>query len=317
MKKSYLIRTMVILTTISLFVGVSDISIQDLINIDKDAWNLLYISRIPRVISVIVTGVGMSICGLIMQQIGRNKFVSPSTAATMDSAKLGFLISMIFFTSLNNIGRMLISFVFSLIGTFLFMFLLRKIKFKNVIFVPLIGILLGNLIDSITTFFAYRHNLLQALNSYMVGDFSLVIKGRYELLFLTIPLVILAYIYANKFTIAGMGKDFSKNLGLNYKRVVSIGLIIVSLVTAVILVTIGSIPFLGLIVPNIVSIYKGDNVRKTIWETAIFGANFLLICDIISRVVIYPYVISIGLTVGVVGSLIFLALLLRRVKLEN
>lgn len=235
MKKSYLIRTMVILTTISLFVGVSDISIQDLINIDKDAWNLLYISRIPRVISVIVTGVGMSICGLIMQQIGRNKFVSPSTAATMDSAKLGFLISMIFFTSLNNIGRMLISFVFSLIGTFLFMFLLRKIKFKNVIFVPLIGILLGNLIDSITTFFAYRHNLLQALNSYMVGDFSLVIKGRYELLFLTIPLVILAYIYANKFTIAGMGEDFSKNLGLNYKRVVSIGLIIVSLVTAAIL----------------------------------------------------------------------------------
>ncbi|HHU29003.1 TPA: ABC transporter permease [bacterium] len=317
MKKSYLIRTMVILTTISLFVGVSDISIQDLINIDKDAWNLLYISRIPRVISVIVTGVGMSICGLIMQQIGRNKFVSPSTAATMDSAKLGFLISMIFFTSLNNIGRMLISFVFSLIGTFLFMFLLRKIKFKNVIFVPLIGILLGNLIDSITTFFAYRHNLLQALNSYMVGDFSLVIKGRYELLFLTIPLVILAYIYANKFTIAGMGEDFSKNLGLNYKRVVSIGLIIVSLVTAAILVTIGSVPFLGLIVPNIVSIYKGDNVRKTIWETAIFGANFLLICDIISRVVIYPYVISIGLTVGVVGSLIFLALLLRRVKLEN
>lgn len=317
MKKSYLIKTMVILTTISLFVGVSDISIQDLINIDKDAWNLLYISRIPRVISVIVTGVGMSICGLIMQQIGRNKFVSPSTAATMDSAKLGFLISMIFFTSLNNIGRMLISFVFSLIGTFLFMFLLRKIKFKNVIFVPLIGILLGNLIDSITTFFAYRHNLLQALNSYMVGDFSLVIKGRYELLFLTIPLVILAYIYANKFTIAGMGEDFSKNLGLNYKRVVSIGLIIVSLVTAVILVTIGSVPFLGLIVPNIVSIYKGDNVRKTIWETAIFGANFLLICDIISRVVIYPYVISIGLTVGVVGSLIFLALLLRRVKLEN
>ena len=121
---------MVILTTISLFVGVSDISIQDLINIDKDAWNLLYISRIPRVISVIVTGVGMSICGLIMQQIGRNKFVSPSTAATMDSAKLGFLISMIFFTSLNNIGRMLISFVFSLIGTFLFMFLLRKLNLR-------------------------------------------------------------------------------------------------------------------------------------------------------------------------------------------
>ena len=259
----------------------------------------------------------MSISGLIMQQISRNKFVSPSTAATIDSAKLGVLVSMIFFTSASIFQRMMLSFVFSLLGTFLFMYLLRKIKFKNIIFVPLLGILLGNLIDSITTFFAYRHNLIQTLTAWMIGDFSLIIKGRYELLYLTIPLVIVAVLYANKFTIAGMGEDFSKNLGLNYNRVINIGLIIVSLVTASVLVTVGSIPFLGLIVPNIVSIYKGDNVSKTIWETALFGAILLLICDIIGRLIIFPYEISIGLTVGVVGSVIFLTLLLRRVKYEN
>lgn len=317
MKKSYLVITLVILSVISLFIGVSDISVIDVIKLDPKALELLFISRFPRLISIVVTGVGMSISGLIMQQISRNKFVSPSTAATMDSAKLGVLVSMIFFTSASIFQRMMLSFVFSLLGTFLFMYLLRKIKFKNIIFVPLLGILLGNLIDSITTFFAYRHNLIQTLTAWMIGDFSLIIKGRYELLYLTIPLVIVAVLYANKFTIAGMGEDFSKNLGLNYNRVINIGLIIVSLVTASVLVTVGSIPFLGLIVPNIVSIYKGDNVSKTIWETALFGAILLLICDIIGRLIIFPYEISIGLTVGVVGSVIFLTLLLRRVKYEN
>lgn len=317
MKKSYLVITLVILSVISLFIGVSDISVIDVIKLDPKALELLFISRFPRLISIVFTGVGMSISGLIMQQISRNKFVSPSTAATMDSAKLGVLVSMIFFTSASIFQRMMLSFVFSLLGTFLFMYLLRKIKFKNIIFVPLLGILLGNLIDSITTFFAYRHNLIQTLTAWMIGDFSLIIKGRYELLYLTIPLVIVAVLYANKFTIAGMGEDFSKNLGLNYNRVINIGLIIVSLVTASVLVTVGSIPFLGLIVPNIVSIYKGDNVSKTIWETALFGAILLLICDIIGRLIIFPYEISIGLTVGVVGSVIFLTLLLRRVKYEN
>ena len=152
MKKSYLVITLVILSVISLFIGVSDISVIDVIKLDPKALELLFISRFPRLISIVVTGVGMSISGLIMQQISRNKFVSPSTAATMDSAKLGVLVSMIFFTSASIFQRMMLSFVFSLLGTFLFMYLLRKIKFKNIIFVPLLGILLGNLIDSITTF---------------------------------------------------------------------------------------------------------------------------------------------------------------------
>ncbi|MCM3012081.1 iron chelate uptake ABC transporter family permease subunit, partial [Bacillus subtilis] len=133
---------------------------------------------------------------------------------------------------------------------FLFMQILNRIKFKDAIFIPLVGLMLGNIISSITTFFSMKHDLVQNMSSWLQGDFSLIMEGRYELLYISIPVVIVAYLYANKFTIAGMGEEFSKNLGLKHKRVVNIGLVIVALVSSVVLLTVGMIPFLGLIIPN-------------------------------------------------------------------
>ena len=109
-----------------------------------------------------------------------------------------------------------------------------------------------------------------------------------------------------------MGEDFAINLGLDYKKIVNLGLVIVSIVTVCVVITAGQIPYIGLIVPNIVSLYKGDNVHENIWDTALFGAIFVLICDILARIIVYPYELSVGLTVGVIGSAIFLCLILRR-----
>ena len=190
--------------------------------------------------------------------------------------------------------------------------ILNMIKFKDAIFIPLIGLMLGNIVSSITTFFAMKYDLIQNMSSWLQGDFSLIMEGRYELLYISIPMVIVAYLYANKFTIAGLGEDFSTNLGLNHKRVVNIGLIIVALVSSVVLLTVGMIPFLGLIIPNIVSLYRGDNLKNSLTHTALLGAVFVLFCDILGRVIIYPYEISIGVMVGVIGSGVFLYLLVRR-----
>ncbi|WP_312459103.1 ABC transporter permease [Proteiniclasticum sp.] len=314
MKNKHLIVATIILSVISLFIGAKTLSIQDLINGGETEVLVFMLSRIPRLISILITGMALSISGLIMQQITRNKFVSPSTAATMDSAKFGILVSMIFLPGLPVIGKMGIAFIFALGGTFLFMFILRKIKVKNVIVIPLVGIMLGNLIDSITTFVSYRFDLIQNINAWLQGSFSMVTKGRYEIIYLAIPLGIIAYIFANKFTIAGMGEDFAKNLGLNYQLIVNIGLAIVALISSAVLVTIGSIPFVGLIVPNIVSMVRGDNLKNSLGTTALLGAVFLLFCDILGRVLIYPYEISISLTVGVLGSIVFLYLIFKGVK---
>ncbi|QHA90905.1 ABC transporter permease [Bacillus sp. N1-1] len=312
MKKRYLISVFILLSFISLFIGVKSMSPLEVFKLTDEQSQVFWISRVPRLVSIIIAGASMSICGLIMQQLSRNKFVSPTTAGTMDAARLGILVSLILFSSASLMQKMMISFLFALAGTFLFMKVLDRVKYKDAIFIPLVGLMFGNVIGSVTTFFAYKYDLMQSIGSWLQGDFSVVLKGQYELLYISIPGLIIAYIYANRFTIAGMGEDFSVNLGLKYKQIVNIGLVIVALVTTVVMLTVGAIPFLGLIIPNIVSIMMGDNLKANLFPTAMMGAVFVLICDILGRVIIYPYEISIGLMVGVIGSVLFIYLLLRR-----
>ena len=240
MTKKSLLAITIILSVISIFVGVSNINI---FNMGTSEIEVLMISRLPRLISILVAGVGMSISGVIMQQISNNKFISPTTAATVDSAKLGVLFSIIIFTSANIFQKMVLSFVFSLVGTFMFMMILKKIKIKNVIFIPLVGIMLGNVIGSITDFFAYKYNLTQSMGAFLQGSFSTVLKGNYEILYLSIPLVIIAFAYVHKFTLAGMGEEMSVSLGLNYKRVTNIGVIIVALISSLVVITVGVVSF--------------------------------------------------------------------------
>ncbi|MCM3323880.1 ABC transporter permease [Cytobacillus kochii] len=306
-----LICAAIVLSFISLFIGAIDIKPMDLLDWESDETQIFLISRVPRLIAIILAGAGMSIAGLIMQSLSRNKFVSPTTAGTLDAAKLGIMISMLFFTNVTYTQQVLFSFAFALVGTMVFMQILDRIKFKDVIFVPLIGIMYGNILSSITTFFAYEADILQNISSWLMGSFTLVISGRYELLYVSIPVFILSYLYANKFTVAGMGEEFAKNLGLSYKWVLNIGLILVAIIATTVVLTVGVIPFLGLIVPNIVSLYMGDNLRKTIPHTALLGVVFLLICDIIGRIVIHPYEIPVNVTVAVIGSVIFLIMLFR------
>lgn len=314
MKLRYLIISLIVLSITSLFVGVSELSLNDIFSLTEDQRDILWHSRIPRLISILIAGMSMSIVGLIMQQLSRNRFVSPTTAGTLDSAKLGILVALLMFTSASPLAKMTLAFLFALAGTFIFMKLLEKIKFKDTVFIPLVGLMFGNIISSLATFLAYKNNLIQNISSWMLGDFSMIMSGKYELMFISIPILALAFLFANKFTIAGMGEDFAKNLGLNYRQVVNLGLMIVALVTASVVLTVGVIPFLGLIIPNIVTIYQGDHLKKSLTHTAVLGAVFVLICDIIGRVIIYPYEIPISLTVGVIGSAMFLYLLLRRKK---
>jgi uncharacterized ABC transporter permease protein yclN len=311
----FLIIILVILSIVSLLTGVQKFTLENLL-LGKET-QLLIISRIPRLVSILVTGASLGIAGIIVQTISSNKFVSPSTIGTMDWAKFGIMISLIFLGDKSTLLKMTVAFIFALFGTMLFMKVLSKMKIKNVVMIPLIGIMLGNVVNSITGFVAYKFDLIQSIGSWMQGNFALVVKGRYELIYIGIPFFVLAYIYTDKFTIVGIGKDFSDNLGLNREKITFIGLIIVSVITASIVVTIGTIPYVGLIIPNIVSIYKGDNMKKSLPDTAILGALFVLICDIAGRIVMYPYEVSISVIMSIVGSLIFLILVFRRYKYAN
>ncbi|EAK2629256.1 ABC transporter permease [Campylobacter coli] len=307
-----LLILLVVFGIISLFIGVIRINLDDIFSLSATQLEIILLTRIPRLIAILLTGMSLSICGLIMQQLTQNKFVSPTTAGTMDCAKLGILISLIFFAGVSFFTQALIASIFALLGSFIFIQILRKIKLKDVIFVPLIGLMFGGIINAITTFFAYALNYIQNIQGWLQGSMANVMQGNYELLYISLPLFILAYFLAHKITIAGMGEDLALNLGVSYNTILFSGLIIVSIITSVVIVSVGVIPFLGLIIPNLVAIYRGDNLKKNLIYIALCGALFLLVCDIISRLVIFPFEMPLSITTGVLGSLIFIFLLLKR-----
>lgn len=308
---------LLLLSEVSLFIGVLDVNLKGLLSGDEEAIKIFFISRLPRLLAILCTGIGMSVAGLIMQQLCMNKFVSPTTGATISSAQFGILIALIFMPGSTLWGRAIFAFIFAVMGTWIFVAFIQRIQFKDVVMVPLVGIMFGNVVMGLTNFLAYKYEMTQALSTWLVGHFSMVLRGRYEIVYMVVPLVILAFIYANHFNIVGMGKDFSKNLGVHYNLVLFMGLTIAAMITASVVVVVGSISYIGLIVPNIVAMFKGDRIRGTLIDTALFGAIFVLLCDIIARSVIRPYELPIELIVGIIGSVIFIVMLLYRLKNGN
>lgn len=309
-----LISVLMILSLISLFVGVVDLDYVSIFSKDKEAIELLVISRLPRLLAILCTGIAMSVAGLIMQQLCQNKFVSPTTGATISSAQLGILLTMVFVKQSTLMSQALFAGICAVLGTWVFVWFVQRLQFKDPVMVPLVGIMFGNVIGGITNYLAYRYELTQALSSWLTGSFSMVLKGRYEIVWLSIPLVVLAFIFSNHFNIVGMGKDFASNLGISYNIVLFLGLTIASMMTASIVVVVGSISYIGLIVPNLITMFKGDKIRGTLVDTALFGALFVLICDMLGRVLIAPYELPIELIIGVIGSVLFITMLIYRLN---
>lgn len=306
--------SLLILSILSLFIGVIDLDTLSLLSGDVWQLRIFIISRLPRLLALLCTGIGMSVAGLIMQQLCMNKFVSPTTGATISSAQFGILLALLFMPDSTLWGRALFAFAAAVAGTWGFVWFIQRIQFRDVVMVPLVGIMFSNIIGGITNFLAYKFEMTQALSTWLTGHFSLVLKGRYELVYLAVPLVILAFLYANHFNIAGMGRDFSKNLGVNYNVILFMGLTIAAMITASVVVVVGAVSYIGLIVPNVVSLFKGDNIRGTLADTALFGALFVLVCDMAGRIVIAPYELPIELIIGIIGSILFIMLLFYRLR---
>ena len=306
MKK--LLLVLVLLSIASVFIGVADLSLSAIFSGDTDALELLLISRLPRLFAILLSGAGLSIAGLIMQQISQNRFAAPSTSGTIECAMLGYVLSLVIFGHGDNL---LLIFGMSIIGTLIFIQFIHRVQFKNAIFVPLVGIIFGNVVSSVATFLAYKYDAVQNLSAWTVANFVNILQGNYELLYIAVPISIISYWYATRLSAVGMGKDFATNIGLNYKQILFIGIMLVSVMSATVVMIVGQLPFLGLIVPNLVTQFYGDNLRKNIPLTAIVGAILILVCDVVGRIVIFPYEIPISMIISILGGVVFIAFIVK------
>ena len=298
----------------SLLIGARQISWTQLFDPSADLWLTLTASRLPRLAALVLTGAGLAVCGVILQHIVRNKFVEPGTSGGLDAAKLGILVALGWLPAASTASRMLFAMVFCLAASLLYVAIIRRIQFRNTVMVPVVGLMYGSVLTAIAEFYAYQHNILQSMQGWLLGDFSRVVQGHYEILYLILPVVVLAYAYAHRFTVLGMGEDMASSLGLSYVATATIGLVLVSVTVSATVIAVGAIPFVGLVVPQWVALRRGDNLKNTLPLVALGGASLLLVCDIAGRLLIYPFEVPIGLTAGAVGGVLFLLLIVRRMR---
>ena len=301
------------LAVIALLVASMAVGQYDILG-SADGWEMFQITRVPRTIALVLAGAAMAMCGLIMQMLTQNRFVEPTTTGTTEWAGLGLLTSYVLFPNGTIMTRMVIAVIFAFVGTMVFFAFLRKVTLRSSLIVPIVGIMLGAVVSSVSTFFALKTDLLQSLGVWFAGSFTSVIAGQYEVLWIVLAVVIAVFFYADRLTAAGLGEDIATNIGLNYNRVVLVGTSLVAIAAGVVTVTVGNLPFLGLIVPNIVSMMRGDDLRSNLPWVCLLGITIVTVCDILGRTVIAPFEMPVSVILGVVGAVVFIALIVKQVR---
>lgn len=310
--KSFILAVFVVfaLGIVSLFTGVYDIQGQE------DGWNMFFITRVPRTAALMLTGAAMSMSGLVTQLITQNRLVEPTTTGTIEWAGLGLVFVYLAFPAPSLMLRMAGAILFSFIGTMIFFFFLRRVKLRSSLIVPIIGMMLGAVISVVSTFIGLVFQMTQSIENWFVGSFAPVQIGRYEYLWLIVIVNIVIFIYADRLTLAGLGEDVATSLGVNYNRIVLLGTGLISAAVGIVAAVIGNLPFLGLIVPNIVSMYRGDDLKSNLPWVCVLGMGAITLCDIISRTIIMPFEVPVSLILGTVGAVIFIVILLKQRKLR-
>ena len=298
----------VVLVIISLFTGVYDIRGQE------DGWNMFFITRVPRTLALLLTGAAMSMSGLVTQLITQNRMVEPTTTGTIEWAGLGLVFIYLVFPAPTLVLRMAGAISFAFIGTMIFFFFLRRVKLRSSLIVPIIGMMLGAVISAVSTFIGLVFQMTQNIETWFVGSFAPVQIGRYEFLWLIVLVNIIIFVYADRLTLAGLGEDIATSLGVNYNKTVLLGTGLISAAVGIVAAVIGNLPFLGLIVPNIVSMYRGDDLKSNLPWVCVLGMAAITLCDIISRTIIMPFEVPVSLILGTAGAVIFISILLKQRK---
>lgn len=307
--KSFVFTVIIVLglAVLSLFTGVYDLS-------RTEGFDMFWITRVPRTVALMLTGAAMAMAGLVMQLITQNRLVEPTTTGTLEWAGLGLLTVYLLVPAPSLMMRMTGAIVFSFIGTMVFFWFLRSVKLRSSLIVPIIGLMLGAVISAISTFLGLFFRASQAIEGWFVGSFASVQIGRYEYLWVIIVVTVLIFLLANRLTLAGLGEDIATSLGVNYNQLMMIATGLIALSVGVVATVIGNLPFLGLIVPNLVSMFRGDDLRSNLPWVCLVGMGAILVSDLISRTIIMPFELPVSLILGTVGALVFIMILLRQRK---
>ena len=332
-KKIYLllsIVSLVIVSILSLNIGEFHISFIKAIlaNESKENMYIFYNIRLLRVFTDIVCGAGLSLGGAVLQNILRNPMASPFTLGISQASTFGASFAIIYLSSgigtSNGEGVIVFSFLktgffaflFSIISMFFLIFLSYIKKFSKHTII-LTGISLGAFFHALTMAVQYFGDEIKVAQT-LFWTFGDVSKGRYDVMFLILVIIIFSmYFFVSKafhFNAILFGDEFSKVSGVDVKKISIISIIFVSFIVSLITASVGIIGFVGLISPHITRfLVKNDN-KYFIPVSAVIGAIILVLADIISRTVIYPSVLPVGIITSFLGVIVLIYLIIKKDK---
>jgi len=292
--------SLLMLALVSLLVGAYAISLEDIFR-QPDMANVMMSSRIPRTLAVLIVGSILGIVGCLSQSVMNNVFAEPTTLGTPQGIALGLLLTSVFLPEVGLVGTMLLGAGMGLLSLLVFFALLQKLTLSDPLQLPLIGLVYSAILGA----------GVKMLAVWLNGDFATIIQGRYELLWGAFIIGLIVYWMANQFSMLGMGEALAKTLGVPYRALVVVALMMIALATSLVVATVGMISFLGLVIPNIVRQYCGDNLKHSLPWCAWMGASSLLLCDVIGRLLTHPLEVPANLVFAVFAGTVFLVMLWR------
>ncbi|QCR34350.1 iron ABC transporter permease [Lysinibacillus sp. SGAir0095] len=302
---------------ISILYGTKDISAMTVWNsifqfeVNNIDHQIIRTSRIPRALAVILVGAFLAVAGAVMQGITRNYLASPSLMGVNDGSAFVITLAIVFFPGLSNYQMILLSMLGSCIGAglvFGFGSLIRN--GLSPVRLAIIGTVIGTFLSSIATAVAMYFQVSQTVSSWYNTKVHTV---DLDMLLLSIPFgflgLILAIISARAITVTSLGEEVAVGLGQKTKIIRLVSMLAVVCLTGTAVALIGKIAFVGLVIPHITRFLVGVDYRYIIPCSAVLGALFLALCDLVSRYINFPYETPIGVVTALIGVPFFLFLI--------
>lgn len=279
---------------------------------DYVVWKL----RCPRIIGGLLAGAGLSVAGVIMQGVLKNPLADTYTTGISSGASLGATLAICANFTIFGGDYALVAnaFIFSLIPMFVILSVSR-LKNSSVTTIIMSGIAVMYLFNAITSLLKIwaESAALSAVFQWSVGDLTeLTWPEVTTMAVVVIPGIIVLQLLSQKLNAMTLGDENAKTLGVDVERFRIIMLLITSLVTAAIVCFTGLIGFIGLVCPHIARMFIGSDNRLLIPASAAFGAAFLLVCDVIGRVIIAPSTLQVGIITSFIGGPMFLYLIIQQ-----
>lgn len=290
----------------------------------KETWSYIIRNyRLPKALTAILVGSGLSVSGLLMQTLFRNPLAGPFVLGISSGASLGVAIlvlgaSFFGFSALafSNLGIA----IASSLGAFLVLFAVMLVaqKVRNTMSILIIGLMFGSLTSAIISVLAFFSSA-QELQQYMFWSFGTLGNLSWKELFIFSIIYIigmLSIIFVIKpLNLLLLGENYAKSLGVNIKKTRNIILLITAILTGVITAFSGPIAFVGLAVPHLAKIVFDSSNHKTLLPaTAIIGAIVMLFSDIIAQLPNSEFTLPINAVTSLFGAPIVIWLLVRKTK---